>query len=89
MSKHTPGPWVAEEYPVSPDHTVWGVCDGNGRLMTDIHTEADARLIAAAPELLQALRWLLEDALGQDDEDLFEAERNGLRLLEKLDKEQS
>ena len=73
MGKHTPGPWVAEEYPVSHDHTVWGVCDGNGRLLTDIHTDADARLIAAAPELLEALRWMLDAYV----EDPLEANRSG------------
>ena len=65
--KHTPGPWVARES-FYPRHRViygqdghevcttpWGIASG-GILMGD----ANARLIAAAPELLSALRELVE-----------------------------
>lgn len=49
MSGHTPGPWVVDEY---------GDVQANGedvaRIATgDHHSSADARLIAAAPELLE------------------------------------
>ena len=69
MSKHTPGPWVLE----SPE--------SGGRVLaqderaTIIHTPtgspfnelviADARLIAAAPDLLEALQAML--SIGQPD----------------------
>jgi hypothetical protein len=60
-AKHTPGPWRAEQTPASAywDWTVMAP-SGEGRTMqigidTD-NTEADARLIAAAPELLASLR---------------------------------
>ena len=67
MSKHTPGPWRSEPCYRS-GYTVWGgtdavpVCvvdtqDDEGRFGT-IKNEADARLIAAAPELLEALKEL-------------------------------
>lgn len=58
MSKHTPGPWTAEGI------TVWSarerrkfgpVADVNPR-GDENEENADARLIAAAPELLHALR---------------------------------
>ncbi len=70
MSTHTPGPWIAshrrgqdgnyrtEVY--SPEHGGIATCDwtmkhcGNG--VTETYREANARLIAAAPEMLEALR---------------------------------
>ena len=61
MSNHTPGPW---DY-VSAEHTAgWGVCvgDGNDLILRMVgrkpkaEKQANARLIAAAPELLEALR---------------------------------
>jgi hypothetical protein len=68
MSKHTPGPWVAdlETYPVmvrSASET-WPLVDelGNEEGRAGIFVantgdnEANARLIAAAPDLLAALR---------------------------------
>lgn len=74
MSKHTPGPWIWEagyhEDPghysglhcgIDPDRYVVRSCDG----CAIIKNESDARLIAAAPEMLEALRYasqLLEDA---------------------------
>ena len=64
MSKHTPGPWVLE----SPESG--GRVLAQDEMATIIHTPtcspfnelviADARLIAAAPELLEALQMLLE-----------------------------
>ena len=64
MSAHTPGPWAAVRTPAS-GYFDWHVHakSGPGRLMqigidTD-NTEADARLIAAAPDLLAALERLL------------------------------
>ena len=68
MSGHTPGPWRSERTPASAyfDWTVMAA-SGKGRTMqigidTD-NTEADARLIAAAPDLLQALQSALERPL--------------------------
>ena len=66
MSKHTPGPWIVYEFvdgydirapeaecyvaTASDPEAVWGA----------IGREEDARLIAAAPELLEALENLLK-----------------------------
>jgi hypothetical protein len=62
-SKHTPGPWEAKKF-----QGLWEVKTVNGRMGMDeselipvthlglgVSTEANAALIAAAPELLEAL----------------------------------
>jgi hypothetical protein len=72
-TKHTPGPWMYE--PKGRGH-VWSDCrdDGSGAVIavmpeTNHGTkEADARLIAAAPELLSALYALLDDVSDLTDE---------------------
>jgi len=69
VSGHTPGPWQIGRGPVTGQVCVWGpgdpdataewICgqiDNNG---TSPHCEANARLIAAAPELLEASQNLL------------------------------
>jgi hypothetical protein len=63
MSKHTPGPWHYQEKSDAYTHIIRGPNNeyvagfsqhSNGR------SEADARLAAAAPELLEAARVALE-----------------------------
>jgi hypothetical protein len=60
--KHTPGPWEL----IAPHQTSgWGLCVGSGEQITAripayAGREADARLIAAAPDLLEALKAMLE-----------------------------
>jgi hypothetical protein len=72
MSKHTPGPWTHAGYARSmafrvtktPDDATGDVCNVLAGLAakTNEEVEANARLIAAAPELLSALkearRWI-------------------------------
>ena len=82
MSGHTPGPWVVRErglgYGVETQMgttvaTCWrfnrGIADA-----TPSMEEANARLIAAAPDLLEALERLVElgfsDRLYSDEEDV-------------------
>lgn len=71
-SKHTPGPWRVAEPVCSVGRTVWrGDADTNAnwhRICRNVTNPADAALIAAAPELLAALRGLL-DALARDHAD--------------------
>lgn len=69
--KHTPGPWTFkveeyEEYWCPETHFNAGPAVG-------IESEADARLIAAAPELLEALQALVyeAEALRKDINELF------------------
>jgi hypothetical protein len=65
--KHTPGPWVATDEMANDrsicvgDAAVWGpdgdmVADVHGNLALEGDAVANARLIAAAPDLLAALR---------------------------------
>jgi hypothetical protein len=66
IPKHTPGPWTfCESMNDFSGHYIWS----NGRLIAGTNTtknevteedHANARLIAAAPELLAALKSLLE-----------------------------
>ena len=69
-AKHTPGPWT---YPLNEGHTgqeVWktGKCKGEIIYIAHAPEKADARLIAAAPDLLSALESL---AVWRDDEPCF------------------
>ena len=49
--KHTPGPWKVREIGTQNYYEI-----GNGRHRTaDVGKESDARLIAAAPEMLECL----------------------------------
>ena len=65
--KHTPGPWtVYFEFNVKDDHGRGiAACGGHGsnRNPEQAHNEnvANAKLIAAAPDLLEALKNLLEN----------------------------
>lgn len=69
MSKHTPGPWyVSKRNPLrviesGPRAITLATCSTLGRGVTaenaQTEAEANARLIAAAPELCEALRNLL------------------------------
>lgn len=55
---HSPGPWTALKYDASD---YWWIMDAEGgRVAYDVHGQADARLIAAAPELLELLTVALE-----------------------------
>ena len=70
MSKHTPGPWHRNIPPASKYPTVWSGRNthvaaispgahrrsGNGCTMSEEEQEANINLIAAAPEMLAALK---------------------------------
>ena len=66
QQQHTPGPWSAVQFPDEPDWVVIGP-NGDERIATvggnqQRDAEANARLIAAAPDLLAALQYGLESA---------------------------
>jgi len=57
MSEHTPGPWTvhASDPEIDGEYPWWVGVDERSAFVADVLGEADARLIAAAPELLTAL----------------------------------
>ncbi|MEY4720032.1 MAG: hypothetical protein RL563_2650 [Pseudomonadota bacterium] len=80
MSKHTPGPWLVWNYDNDPRHVYVGpqagglcvagvvACNPHGiyTAETEVQGMANARLIAAAPELLNALREMEEFFRGEE-----------------------
>lgn len=74
-SKHTPAPWIVDEHTdngtlivqsrVEYDPMAIIVCN-NGREYTIERQKADARLIAAAPELLEALNGIIDEVTAAD-----------------------
>lgn len=59
MSKHTPGPWVVEERPPNMRVIFAGLTTDRRPapcVLMDGDQEANAHLIAAAPEMLEALK---------------------------------
>ncbi len=63
MIKHTPGPWHIEGQDIVDDNRLWLI---TRTISTDDEAiaavdEANARLIAAAPDLLAALKQLVTD----------------------------
>jgi hypothetical protein len=82
-TKHTPGPWRAEK-----DETaeVWDIkCNLGTVAMTDDLSpktnEANARLIASAPELLEALKNLV--SMGWNDSPLCKVYEKEIQAAEK------
>ena len=70
MSKHTPGPWEVEANGVTvrqqKKRYAMKICRAWEIYMARSEREANARLIAAAPELLAALKALLEGCVWKD-----------------------
>lgn len=70
MSAHTPGPWRLVEW-TAPDDYGWSIKIGDAPHRLEVSawsasSEADAHLIAAAPELLEALERLADTTQGLD-----------------------
>ena len=66
-TNHTPGPWKHDEN--------WGLIKYGKTEICALHSgnEANAHLIAAAPDLLSALRFLLADYIAINGEKLTES----------------
>ena len=75
-TRHTPGPWDYDiDYIVAPDpdgrHPDIYIAeiahsDDEGRIASPQQQDANRRLIAAAPELLEALDYLLQQTVDMD-----------------------
>jgi len=87
MSKHTPGPWTfghwGDDFWVSPDSS--GLTQKVARVTWGMGEEREegrenARLVAAAPELLAALKGVLRVADRKTDE--FDAARAAIAKAE-------
>lgn len=75
-TKHTPGPWYVG---MKPGPIIYGlrgaqVADLSARMVPDDETRGNVRLVAAAPELLAALRDVLDA-----DGDLYAMDFNRYR----------
>ena len=79
MSKHTPGPWIVVEPDVA--WAAWRIVDAAGPGVCNVTTRhggqdleatANAKLIAAAPDMLSELERLL-DVVGEEDVSCVEA----------------
>ena len=86
MSGFTPGPWRLSGVDVVDGDDHW--CINGHALVSGFHSptdcrlatvytiEANARLIAAAPELLEALQWYVQNDdtnVGQEGNEFYEA----------------
>jgi hypothetical protein len=68
QTAHTPGPWLPVELKLG-SRSFWIAIHSGGRLP---ETEANARLIAAAPDLLEALKAIMSDRFnGPDSEPIW------------------
>lgn len=69
--KHTPGPWQVRSKQMRHLHQVGIVNHGNFRALANTcgdNAVANARLIAAAPELLEACKMALAQVVQDNDE---------------------
>ena len=60
MSGHTPGPWTIQGAYIGTDDVHIAQVKGEGRGVNSQRAEANSMLIAAAPDLLDALKMALE-----------------------------
>ena len=60
-AKHTPGPWRVHDYDFDTANGTKITTDDVGRnVIAEVKNPADATLIAAAPDMLEALRAIAE-----------------------------
>ncbi len=78
MNEHTPGPWNISKL-ATPDYAPeFGIYAGDEQRdlarVVNANSEANARLIAAAPELLETCRFALSCILDAEDLEEIDAE---------------
>jgi hypothetical protein len=84
VAGHTPGPWI---YTRNPENTRWIIDGAPARAIActagyEPNNEANARLIAAAPELLEALTGIIHHMADRKVE--LERMGSGVPLIELL-----
>lgn len=73
--KHTPGPWRVERQNSSPTTGEWMIAGAKPGYLAEVRdcgsgcAKANARLIAAAPELLEALEMVMRRGRIDDSEE--------------------
>lgn len=77
--KHTPGPWYALKYPDVKTYTV----AAKESVASKIKTIEDAHLIAAAPEMLEALEICLNYFNYAEEQEAFEYAKEVRKLIAK------
>ena len=89
MSKHTPGPWIVVSRgmfsPKVVDANSLGICHTT---YAPTGAEANARLIAAAPDLLEALKEIVDAADGAGWEQLDPSFKKARAAIAKATGEQ-
>ena len=88
--KHTPGPWKIGTPPPNGEQTVGtdqGLMVAVATTSAGVQTKANARLIAAAPDLLEALKGLM--ALSDHRVDLRDAAKDARAAIAKATGEQA
>lgn len=90
MSNHTPGPWYSDEFEgITIFHDVkdrrFPICKLEP--ISDGEAEANARLIAAAPEILEALKfslaeWYQYDSANKRGGPMERARRQAIKMAE-------
>jgi N-acetylglucosamine-6-phosphate deacetylase len=66
-AQHTPGPWMYKATAGHHDFAIYPEATGRDLALVRDFDEANARLIAAAPELLGALRAVVEELARHED----------------------
>lgn len=77
-TQHTPAPWRT----VTDGISHWVEIDGKIIMVTKVNAEANARLIAAAPELLEALKLALQHLVYDGKHAAVVAAKNAINSAE-------
>lgn len=81
---HTPGPWRTAKSGIFAGHTFLAHVSGGTQIATEAEVDANAHLLAAAPELLASLLALLDANHSGEPVRIARAVWTGLALLARL-----
>lgn len=89
MTSHTPGPWTAHGCTLyAGPNRIAQTWDAEYDGLPTPEMEANARLIAKAPELLEALQWALSQISDDLDPDHQDALESALGLVMRFEEAQ-